>query len=277
MQVQNDIDYLRVAKAIEFLRLNFKMQPSLEEAAAHVNLSAFHFQRLFKDWAGVSPKQFVSHLTIEHAKKMLQNDKSSLLDIAYNSGLSGSGRLHDLFVKMEGMTPGEYKNGGQELIINYSFCNSPFGRLLVASTTKGICYMAFAEGGEAAAMGLLKQQFAKANYTERTDAMQENAVRIFSRDWSNLDAVRLHLKGTPFQLKVWQTLLTVPFAGLTTYSTLAGRLGNAGAARAVGSAVGNNPVAYLIPCHRVIRSTGEIGDYHWGPKVRNVHRQRCCS
>lgn len=270
METQQVVDYKRIAQAIEFLRLNYKRQPTLEEAAEHVNLSPFHFQRMFTDWAGVSPKQFLQYLSIEHAKSILKDKQASLSDTAFKTGLSGTGRLHDLFIKIEGMTPGEYKNGGEQLHINYSFAESPFGTILVASTTKGICYMAFADVNNEEAIAELKSKFPNANYTQLLDTIQQNALFIFSQDWSKLSEIKLHLKGTPFQLKVWETLLKVPVGGLTTYGSLAGDLQNPNASRAVGSAVGDNPVAFLIPCHRVIRSTGETGQYHWGSRRKGA-------
>ena len=270
METQNELDYNRIAVAIEFLKLNYKRQPSLEEAAAHVNISPFHFQRMFKDWAGVTPKQFLQYLSIEHAKAILKDKQASLFDTAFETGLSGTGRLHDLFIKVEGMTPGEYKNGGEQLQINYSFAQTPFGTLLVASTYKGVCYMAFADDSEDIAFSKLKSRFPNANYHRQFDDIQQNALFIFTQDWSKLNEIKLHLKGTPFQLKVWETLLKVPMGGLTTYARLAGSLNNPNACRAVGTAVGDNPVAFLIPCHRVIRSTGEIGQYHWGSLRKNA-------
>ncbi|MVN91634.1 methylated-DNA--[protein]-cysteine S-methyltransferase [Mucilaginibacter aquatilis] len=270
METQNETDYKRIADAIEFLKLNFKSQPALDEVAAHVNLSPFHFQRMFTDWAGVSPKQFISYLTLEHAKSILANKQASLFDTALETGLSSSGRLHDLFVKIEGMTPGEYRNGGEQLTINHSFAQSPFGRLLVASTPKGVCYMAFADEDDQLAITLLKKRYPNANYLPSTDGHQQNAMLLFKHNWSSLPAIKLHLKGTPFQLKVWQTLLTVPVGGLITYGRLAAQLHSPTASRAVGTAVGDNPIAFLIPCHRVIRSTGEIGQYHWGATRKNA-------
>jgi AraC family transcriptional regulator of adaptative response/methylated-DNA-[protein]-cysteine methyltransferase len=270
METQNELDYNRIAVAIEFLKLNYKLQPSLEEAAAHVNISPFHFQRMFKDWAGVTPKQFLQYLSIEHAKSILKDKQASLFDTAFETGLSGTGRLHDLFVKVEGMTPGEYKNGGEQLTINYSFAQTPFGKLLVASTNKGVCYMAFADESEDTAFDKLQSRFPNATYHHLLDQIQQNALFIFTQDWSKLNEIKLHLKGTAFQLKVWETLLKVPMGGLTTYARLASNLNNPNACRAVGTAVGDNPVAFLIPCHRVIRSTGEIGQYHWGSLRKNA-------
>ncbi|MEX6686444.1 methylated-DNA--[protein]-cysteine S-methyltransferase [Danxiaibacter flavus] len=264
METQQETDYKRIAASIDYLKNNFKNQPSLEEAAEHIHLSPFHFQRMFKDWAGVSPKQFLQYLSIEHAKQMLKNNGATLFDAAFETGLSGTGRLHDLFIKVEGMTPGEYKNGGELLHINYSFAESPFGNIIVASTSKGICHMAFADEKADMALGDLKQKFPNAQYTQIVDSIQQNALFIFGQDWSKLGQIKLHLKGSPFQIKIWETLLKIPLGSLTTYSGLAEQAGYAGASRAVGTAVAGNPVAFLIPCHRVIRSTGEIGQYHWG-------------
>lgn len=270
METQSEIDYKRIADAIEFLRLNHKLQPTLEQAAEHVNISPFHFQRMFKDWAGVTPKQFLQYLSVEHAKSMLKEKQVSLFDAAFETGLSGTGRLHDMFIKIEGMTPGEYKNGGEQLNINYSFAESPFGTIIVASTGKGICYMAFADAGNEAAFAELKKQFPNAGFNLFLDRIQQDAIFIFTQDWSKLDQIKLHLKGTPFQLKVWETLLKIPMGGLATYGMLAGELQNPKAGRAVGSAVGSNPVAFLIPCHRVIHSSGVIGQYHWGTGRKNA-------
>ena len=195
---------------------------------------------------------------------------ASLFDTACEVGLSGTGRLHDLFVNIEGMTPGEYKNGGQALRINYSFAETPFGWVMVASTDKGICHLAFVDEGEEEALGSLKQLFPNAAYTQCLDRKQEDALSVFNRDWSKPDEIKLHLKGTSFQLKVWETLLKIPAGGLTTYADLAMKSGHEGACRAVGTAIGRNPVAFLIPCHRVIKSTGDIGNYHWGEVRKNV-------
>ena len=270
MKTQQEIDYERVAEAIHFIRNNYKDQPKLDEVAEHVHVSPFHFQRMFQDWAGVSPKQFLQYLSLEHAKKMLKETHASLFDTAYETGLSGTGRLYDLFVNIEGMTPGEYKNGGEALTINYSFADTPFGNVIVASTDKGVCHMAFADEGTEKAFQNLKSQFPNANHHQIVDLKQQNALFVFNQDWSKLDKIKLHLKGTDFQLKVWETLLKVPSGGLTTYGDLAAKAGHEGAYRAVGTAVGKNPVAFLIPCHRVIKSTGELGNYHWGEDRKNL-------
>jgi AraC family transcriptional regulator, regulatory protein of adaptative response / methylated-DNA-[protein]-cysteine methyltransferase len=274
MKQQEQINYDRVAEAIDYIRGHFQSQPSLEEVADKIHLSTYHFQRLFTDWAGVSPKKFLQYISVEHAKEVLKDQRATVYDAAFETGLSGTGRLHDLFVSIEGMTPGEFRNGGAELEINYSFAESPFGEMLVASTARGICYMAFVDAAsageagmpssEAAAFAELQSRFPNARYRQVTDLTQQNALYIFTQDWSRLAEIKLHLKGTEFQLKVWETLLTIPMGGLTTYKDIAGRIGNSQASRAVGSAVGDNPVAFLIPCHRVIQSTGVIGQYHWG-------------
>jgi AraC family transcriptional regulator, regulatory protein of adaptative response / methylated-DNA-[protein]-cysteine methyltransferase len=254
-------DYERIKKAIEFIRSNFQQQPDLDDVAKEVYLSPFHFQRLFKDWAGVSPKKFLQYISLQHAKKLLQ--QHTISDTAYETGLSGSSRLHDLFISIEGMTPGEYKNGGEQLQINYSFAETPFGNIIVASTKKGICHLAFAEN-EKEALQQLQLQFPNAQFRQVVDTIQQNALFIFTQDWKDLSKIKLHLKGTPFQIKVWEALLKIPMGDVSTYSGIANTIKNPNASRAVGTAIGDNPVAFLIPCHRVIRSTGDFGQYHWG-------------
>jgi len=254
-------DYERIKKAIEFIRSNFQQQPDLDAVAKEVYLSPFHFQRLFKDWAGVSPKKFLQYISLQHAKKLLHQHTVS--DAAYETGLSGSSRLHDLFISIEGMTPGEYKNGGEQLQINYSFAETPFGNIIVASTSKGICHLAFADD-EKIALQQLQLQFPNAQFRQVVDTIQQNALFIFTQDWKDLSKIKLHLKGTPFQIKVWEALLKIPMGDVSTYSGIANTINNPNASRAVGTAIGDNPVAFLIPCHRVIRSTGDFGQYHWG-------------
>ncbi|WP_336731032.1 bifunctional helix-turn-helix domain-containing protein/methylated-DNA--[protein]-cysteine S-methyltransferase [Chryseobacterium sp. VD8] len=269
MSTQNQIDYERIAKAIEYIRSNFKLQPSLEEVAEKIHLSPAHFQKMFSDWAGTSPKKFLQFISLEHAKSLLTEEKASLFDTAYETGLSSTSRLHDLFVKIEGMSPAEYKNGGKSLNINYSFSESPFGKVIAASTEKGICYMAF-ETDHHKALGDLQAKFPNASFFERKDDFQNNALSIFSKDWTELNTIKLHLKGTDFQLKVWESLLTIPMGKLSTYGNLADKIGNPNASRAVGTAIGSNPVAFLIPCHRVIQSTGKIGGYMWGSERKQL-------
>jgi len=263
MKEKETIHFEQITKAISYIKENFKEQPSLEKIADQIHLSPFHFQKLFTEWAGVSPKKFLQYITLEHAKKMLKENGSTLFDTAFESGLSGTGRLHDLFINMEGMTPGEYKNGGENLSINYSYAESPFGNLLVASTLKGICYIAFADD-EKQTLSELKHIFPNANYKQMVDLIQQNALSVFTGDWKKMEQIKLHLKGTEFQLKVWETLLKIPMGELATYGKVAASIQKPTASRAVGTAIGDNPVAFLIPCHRVIQSTGMIGQYHWG-------------
>lgn len=261
---QSDINYYRIAEAIDYIRSNFRSQPDLNDVAKKIHLSPFHFQRLFTEWAGTSPKKFLQYISIEHAKKLLKERQNTLSVTAFESGLSGTGRLHDLFINIEGMTPAEYKQGGKNLYIYYSFAESPFGNIIIASTNKGICHMAFYENSDDHALTLLKNHFPNARYEQRLDRIQQNALFIFQHDWTKLNQIKLHLKGSEFQLKVWQALLTIPIGHLSTYGTIAHCIEKPTASRAVGTAIGSNPVAYLIPCHRVIQSTGEIGGYMWG-------------
>lgn len=263
MNKQDYINYTRVAEAIEFIQQNFRKQPTLEEIAEKINLSPFHFQRLFTDWAGVSPKKFLQYISVQHAKGILNNTESTLFDTAHQTGLSGTGRLHDLFVKIEGMTPGDYKNKGQQLSINYSFSTSLFGDVLVASTNKGICYMGFFDDKKSALFELEKR-FPNACFNQQVDEIQQNALLIYTQDWSNIKQVKLHLKGTDFQLKVWEALLKIPTGNLTTYGNIAQAIQKPKASRAVGTAIGSNPIGFLIPCHRVIQATGVFGGYMWG-------------
>jgi AraC family transcriptional regulator of adaptative response/methylated-DNA-[protein]-cysteine methyltransferase len=263
MTEQENINYNRIAEAIDYIKVNFKEQPSLNDIAEKVHLSPYHFQRLFTDWAGVSPKKFVQYISIEYAKQLLKDKQATLFDTAYQTGLSGTGRLHDLFINIEGMTPGEFKNGGESLSIRYSFAESPFGNIIVASTQKGICHMAFFDNKDDA-YAKLKRRFPNANYNQMVDNAQQNALFIFQYDWSKINQIKLHLNGTPFQLKVWETLLKIPIGNLSTYGTIAKEIEKPKASRAIGTAIGSNPVAFLIPCHRVIQSSGNIGGYLWG-------------
>ena len=263
LATEDHINYQRIEQAIKFLEKNFQRQPELDEVAENVSLSPFHFQRLFAEWAGVSPKKFLQYLSVDYAKSILKDKQATLFDAAYETGLSGTGRLHDMFIKIEGMTPGEFRNGGENLSINYSFAESPFGNILVASTSKGICYMAFADD-EQNAFQQLQINFPNAHYKQMVDLIQQNALYIFTHDWSKLNQIKLHLKGTQFQIKVWETILKIPMGKLSTYGNIAHAIENFNASRAVGSAIGSNPVAFLIPCHRVIQSSGIFGGYHWG-------------
>jgi AraC family transcriptional regulator, regulatory protein of adaptative response / methylated-DNA-[protein]-cysteine methyltransferase len=263
MKTQDSATYQKIEEAIGYINQNFRQQPSLEDIAEKVHLSPFHFQRLFSDWAGVSPKKFLQYLSVEYAKSILNDRQATIFDAAYETGLSGTGRLHDLFIKIEGMTPGEFKNGGENLNINYSYAQTPFGNVLVASTPKGICHIAFADDANSA-FEALKKSFPNAYFHPILDLNQQNALLIFTHDWQKLNQIKLHLKGTDFQLKVWECLLKIPMGKLSTYGNIAAQIQKPTASRAVGTAIGDNPVAFLIPCHRVIQSTGAFGQYHWG-------------
>nr|WP_299214533.1 methylated-DNA--[protein]-cysteine S-methyltransferase [uncultured Allomuricauda sp.] len=262
MNEQEQLNYDRIAKAIAHIKSNFKEQPSLDEIAEQVHLSPYHFQRIFKEWAGISPKKFLQYTSVQHAKAVLDESKATLFDAAIETGLSGTSRLHDLFITIEGMTPGEYKNSGENLTINYSYAHSPFGLVVIASTPKGLCHVAFTDDEE---QGLyeLKSQFPKAQYHQRVDQTQVNALMVFANDWSQISEIKLHLKGTDFQLKVWESLLRIPKGQLATYGKIADVIKKPKASRAVGTAIGSNPIAYLIPCHRVIQSSGNLGGYRW--------------
>ncbi len=269
MNEQKQIDFNRIAEAIDYLKNNFINQPSLEEIAQHVHLSPFHFQKMFTDWAGVSPKKFIQYISINYAKNKLRNEQASLFDTAIQTGLSGTSRLHDLFINIEGMTPGEYKNGGVNLHIQYSFAETIFGNILIASTSKGICHIAF-YNDQSEAISILKNTFPKASLEQKENQQHQNIASIYKCDFTMVESMKLHLKGTDFQLKVWETLLTLPIGQLTTYGAIAKKINNPKAARAVGTAIGDNPVAFLIPCHRVIQSTGIFGQYMWGAKRKTA-------
>ena len=264
MDMTENYNYERIAKAIQYIQTNFKSQPSLEEIAAYVNISPFHFQRLFQQWAGTTPKKFLQYISLSHAKSIL-NSSNSITQATYESGLSSTSRLHDLFVKIEGMTPFEYKNKGANLIIYYSFHPSKFGNILVASTHKGICHIAFAESLQFG-LGNLRKSFAHAELIPKSTDYHKSIEEFFnSYPTSSPKQFTLHLKGTAFQLKVWEALLKIPMGDLRTYAQIGHAIGNPKSSRAVGTAIGSNPIAYLIPCHRVIQTSGLFGGYMWGP------------
>jgi AraC family transcriptional regulator of adaptative response/methylated-DNA-[protein]-cysteine methyltransferase len=255
-------DYDRIARAIAYLRRNAASQPRLAQAARHLHLSEHHFQRLFTRWAGVSPKRFLQYLTVEQAKSRIHL-AGSLLDLSQEVGLSGPGRLHDLFVSLEAVSPGEYRSGGG-LDIRYGWHQSPFGPALIAITARGICGLHFLEPGDRG-ISLLRQDWPRATLRKDTAGTAATAARLFEPMRANpAGPLAVLVRGTNFQVKVWRALLEVPPGCLTTYGRLARRIGAPRAARAVGSAVGANPVAWLIPCHRVIRETGELSRYRWG-------------
>jgi len=255
-------DYYRVAAAIEYIRKNFWNQPSLEEISTAVHLSPFHFQRMFTDWAGISPKKFLKYISIEHAKILLTED-STLFDAAIQTGLSGTGRLHDLFVTIEQMTPGEYKSGGTGLTINYSFNKGEFGNYLIAATDKGVCNLLFCEEERQQAYFELKSRWPKANLIENEN-IHHNLLKNFLSRSTTPELFKLHLKGTDFQLKVWEALLRIPEGHLASYGQIAKLIKQPAASRAVGTAIGQNPVGFIIPCHRIIKNGGEFGNYRWG-------------
>lgn len=260
---KHDYNYQRIAQAIEYIRVNFREQPDLDKIASDLGFSPFHFQRLFSDWAGVSPKKFLQFTSIEYSKALLRENGATLFNTAQETGLSGTGRLHDLFVTLEGMTPGEYKNGGAGLHIEYHNEETLFGKVFIASTEKGICSLVFEEDS-AKALKDLQFEFPSANYVPGTNALQQSALGVFSKERKSISEIRLHLKGSAFQIKVWNAVLGIPAGGLSSYGKIAADIGKEKASRAVGSAVGDNPVAFLIPCHRVVQSNGNYGEYRWG-------------
>ncbi|ENU29272.1 hypothetical protein F991_02834 [Acinetobacter sp. CIP-A165] len=260
--MQQQRNYDRIAQAIAYIQQNFQQQPQLDEVAAHIHLSPAHFQRLFSEWVGTSPKKFLQYISVEYAKNILKQ-QGSIFDATFATGLSSTSRLHDLFIQIEGMTPAEYKHGGQNLNIHYQFAETLFGEVLIASTHKGICALTFVQH-QTDALEQLKSQFPQAIFKQQADQFQQSALVLFQKDQCRLADIKLHLKGTDFQLKVWQSLLKIPMGQLSTYGALAQAIEHPKAARAVGTAIGNNPVAFLIPCHRVIQSTGAFGGYEWG-------------
>ena len=262
---QAAMDYARVERVIRYLNEHHLRRPALDEIAAHVHLSPFHFERLFQRWAGTSPKRFLQCLTREHAKTLLRESKS-ILDAAYASGLSGAGRLHDLFVTGEAVTPGQFKDRGAGLTIRYGLHPSPFGACLLAMTDRGICALEFpGESSIRNAVRGLREEWSAARFAEDRKATGAICERLFAGKKNGTGRpFPLDLHGTNFQFQVWQALLKIPPGCLISYGDLATLIGAPKAARAVGSAVGANPIAYLIPCHRVIQSLGVIGHYHWG-------------
>lgn len=262
-------DYALIEAAVRYLARNWRGQPSLGELAAHLGLSPSHVQRLFTRWAGISPKQFVQALTLDHARAMLR-DSASVLDAAYEAGLSGPGRLHDLFVAYEAMTPGDYKAGGAGLGIVYGFHDSPFGTALMMVSGRGLCGLGFCdesegEDGRREALADMMRRWPRARYVRDEARTAAFADAAFARaGWDADRPVKIVLIGSEFDVRVWEALLRIPAGRAVTYGDIAAHLGRPGAARAVGSAVGRNPVSFLVPCHRVLRKSGELGGYHWG-------------
>ena len=261
---QSSEDYLRIEQAILYLENHYKDQPELGEVAASIGLSEYHFQRLFTRWAGVSPKRFLQFLTKEGAKDLLDRSEN-LLDTTHQVGLSSLGRLHDLFVTSEAVTPGEYKSHGSGVTIRYGIHPTPFGKCLIATTERGICHLSFVQTSEGDAIDNLVSDWKQATMIEDFRSTVPLIEPIFDLRYSHRGKpLNVHLRGTNFQLKVWEALLQIPAGEVTTYAGIASRIGNPNATRAVGTAVGHNPIAVLIPCHRVIRKVGEFGNYRYG-------------
>ncbi len=263
---QQALDFERIEKAILFVESNFHRQPELDEIAQHIGISEYHFQRLFKRWVGISPKRFLQYITKEHAKQWLHKSES-LLEVAYRSGLSGSGRLHDLFISCEAMTPGEYRERGAGITIDYAYHSSPFGDCLMATTERGICGFYFIyQGNRDHYYNVLRQTWPQAELINNPVLTQPIVDAIFNPDgWQKENPFRLFVHGTNFQIKVWEALLRIPEGMVLAYEDIAAQIGSPRAVRAVGSAVARNPIAYLIPCHRVIRKLGDFGNYQGGP------------
>ena len=269
---QNSADYHRIERAIRYLDASAPSRPSLDDVARHVGMSPFHFQRLFTRWAGISPKRFTQVLALEYAKERL-HDSRNMIDATYDAGLSSGGRLHDLFVKLDAVTPGEFREDGEGLQIAAGFHESPFGEVLVATTGRGVCALTFHDGNRRAALRDLASRWPNAIVEERPRATAAVAARIFRaldiREPDGVVPLGLLVRGTNFQVKVWRALLQIPVGTVATYEDIAAAIGSPSAVRAVGTAIGRNPVAFLIPCHRVIRTTGALGGYRWGlPRKR---------
>jgi len=254
--------YKLIEQAIQYIEAKVRHQPELSEIASAVGLSEFHFQRIFTQWTGISPKRFIQFLTKENAKKLL-SESENLLDTTHKVGLSSLGRLHDLFVSTEAVTPGEFKSNGAGLTIHYGVHHTPFGKCLIATTERGICSLGFIDGSEGKMIDKLVNDWDQARMMEDYKATAPLVTRIFSGIESG-QPLKLHLRGTNFQIKVWEALLSIPSGAVTTYEHIAAQVGQPKAVRAVGTAVGHNPIAYLIPCHRVIRKSGEFGNYLYG-------------
>jgi len=268
-------DYARIERAIRYLDRERAAAPSLADVAAHVGLSESHFQRMFTRWAGISPKRFVQYRTAEMVKRLLR-ERRPVLETTYEAGLSGPGRLHDLVVNAEAVTPGELQRGGLGVTVRYGFHPTPFGDCLIAVTPRGVCHLAFVEPrSRTEALARLEHDWPLAQLTPDQDATRAAAAKAFPPPGSSaVPSLALHVKGTNFQLKVWKALLDIPVGDVTTYGAIATKLGDPKASRAVGAAVGANPVSYLIPCHRVIRASGELGGYAWGIERKKVMLRR---
>ena len=258
-------DYERVRRIIAYISERWREQPSLDDIAAHVGLSTTHVHHLFRRWAGLSPKAFLQAITLDNAKALLAQS-ASVLDATYEVGLSGPARLHDLFVTHEAMTPGHYKAGGAGLTLSYGYHPSPFGEAILVATDRGLAGIGFVDDGDrAAALADMRRRWPKADYREDEAATAPLARRVFDPTrWQAEQPLRVVLIGTDFEVRVWQTLLRIPLGRATTYSDVAHRIGKPSACRAVGAAVGKNPISFVVPCHRVLGRSGALTGYHWG-------------
>jgi AraC family transcriptional regulator of adaptative response/methylated-DNA-[protein]-cysteine methyltransferase len=262
--------YQQIARAIDYLYMNFRNQPSLEEVAAQVNMSAFHFQRMFTEWAGISPKRFLQFLTTDYLKHRITGF-DNLLDAADAAGLSSQSRVYDLFVNLEAVTPQEYKDKGNGILIEYGFHNTPFGECIVGVTGRGICHLSFLQQeNRSVAIEELESAWGKAQVRENSRSTELMAQAIFHRKPGSQEKLSVLVKGTNFQVKVWNALLEVPYGTVSTYQSLARHIEEPNALQAVGSAIGANPIAYLIPCHRIIKKNLIIGEYHWGTERKKA-------
>jgi len=265
-------DYERIASAISFITQRVKEQPTLEEISAHLHMSPFHFQRLFSRWVGVTPKKFLQILTVDRAKQLLSESKP-LLEVSDSLGLSSGSRLYDHFVSLEAVTPGEYKKGGAGITIDYAVHTTPFGSVFIAVTSKGICKLSFLNQNDTEAhLDELKNKWPYAQMHESHEKTFEIIGSIFDRDVTLTRPLSLHVSGTNFQISVWKALLEIPPGTVTSYTQIATEIGKPRTARAVGTAIGANPVAFIIPCHRVIQRSGKLGGYHWGEtRMHAIH------
>ncbi|WP_147180444.1 MULTISPECIES: methylated-DNA--[protein]-cysteine S-methyltransferase [Alphaproteobacteria] len=259
-------DYETVRRVIEMLTLDYQAQPSLDTIAARLGLSQSQLQKTFTRWAGLTPKGFLQAVTLDHAKRLLGQEGMPLLETSIELGLSGPGRLHDLFVTHEAMSPGEWKAKGAGLTIRYGFHSSPFGQALVMATDRGLAGLAFADpGGEAACFDDMARRWPAAHYVADQQATAPYAARVFDpQRWSGEQPLRVVLIGTDFQVRVWESLLEIPLGKAVTYSDIAARIGQPTASRAVGAAVGRNPISFVVPCHRALGKSGALTGYHWG-------------
>ncbi len=276
---QSADDYMRIRDALEFLTRNWKSQPEIDEIAAHIGLSASHFSALFRRWAGITPKQFLQALTIDHARALLR-DSASVLDTSLEVGLSGPGRLHDLFVTHEAMSPGEYGSGGAGLTLSYGFHASPFGEAIAVATPRGLAALGWVDdklaagrasdtgksaGGREGALADMVRRWPNANFVRDDEGTAAYVAQAFDPQvWKSGRPLRVVMIGSDFEIRVWETLLRIPMGRATTYSTIARHIGKPKAARAVGAAVGRNPISFVVPCHRVLGASGALTGYHWG-------------